>query len=98
ILAQVLRRDVLEHGHRRRQLFAPDVWQVLLHGERARDVVLVDGAEGDERLADQLSGVSLTRECAINRGGGGQALGNENLAKGTGRGSHGPARLPKLLT
>src|SRR2546422_903398 len=98
VLAQILGRDVLEHRHRGRQLLAPDVRQVLLHGECARDVVLVDGAEGDEGLADQLAGGPLARKGAIDGVGGGQPLGHEDLAKEAGRRSDGHAMLPTMLT
>src|SRR5438093_1501616 len=97
VLTQILGRDGLEHRHGGRQLLTPDVGQDLLHGEGAGDVVLVQGADGDETLADELTGSPLPRKGAIDGGGGGEAFSNEDLAKETGRSSNGHAMLAPML-
>ena len=56
VLAQVLRREVLQHWQRRGELLRPHVGQAVLLGHGPQDVLGGDGAEGHESLADQLPG------------------------------------------
>jgi hypothetical protein len=80
ILAQILGRDVLEHGDGGRHLFAPEIGQVLLQRECAQHVVLGHGAERDESLADELARGLRARERALDDVGGREALLDEDFA------------------
>src|SRR2546427_302704 len=63
VLTEVLRREGLDDGERRRELVAGQVGEILLFGERAQYVLALDGAELHERLAHALTG----RLCAGER-------------------------------
>src|SRR5205807_1362974 len=96
VLAKILRRQILEHRQRRRQLVGTHVGQVLLPGERAQHVVGGDGAECDESLTDQLAHRLRARQGALDDVGGGEALLHEDLAQKAGTG-HAHAMLRIML-
>src|SRR2546430_2727736 len=81
VLPEVLCREVLDDGQRRRQLVAGQIGEVLLLRERTQHLLALDRAERHERLAQALAGRLGAREGFLHDVRGGQAFLDQDLAE-----------------
>jgi len=81
VLAQVLRRQLLECGRGRRQLLGGEIRQLLLGRYRLQDIVSTGGAHGDQRLAEPLPLLPGPGERLLKQLVGDDARLHENLAQ-----------------
>src|SRR5438876_3661650 len=97
VLAQVLRREIFDDRQGRRQLVAGEIGEVLLLRERPEHVVVLDGAERDEGLADPLARGPGAHQRLLHDVGGGQPFTNQDLAEPAEKPCDAHAMLPSML-
>src|SRR4030095_6568805 len=97
VLAQVLRREILHDRQRRRQLIAREINEVLLLGERPQDVVVLDGAQRHERLANPFARGPGPRQGLFHDVRSGHALVNEDLTEPAKKRSNDHVMLRNML-